>query len=347
MQFATTPAALFLTIAPLLIPVSAHGFLRALDVDGKPHHGCTPGTGAGSSSAKTTVIRTIDNTNPLHLSDPKISSHLSCGRGAATRGAPHHAIVKPGSSLAFHWDAGDGSAWPHNSGPMITYIADCGTAGCTKVDSSKLKWWKLNQVGKVSTPGNSWAQGRVHKGKHYTFKLPKDMPNGHFLLGHEIIALHQADKRNGAEFYPSCSQITVTGGSRKKISGKAVTFPGAYKLTDKGLHINVRSMCNTAWQHIELTIWIWLVGLGVLGSVLFRDPFSPYSVLMRTKMRMKIAPKWWSQRRNTQLLRGMLLFRTSKPKKASITQSRPTLTGITGIIAMGGRGCLALRIRKG
>ncbi|KAG8885724.1 hypothetical protein FRB98_001677 [Tulasnella sp. 332] len=246
MKSVTTSSALSLAAVIFFLPsVASHGFLRTLKVDGKAYYGREPGTGAGPSSSTTTVIRTIDNTNPLHLSDAKISSYLSCGRGAATRGAPHHASVKPGSNLVFHWDAGDGSAWPHDSGPMITYIASCGNAGCSKVDSSKAKWWKLNQVGKVSTPGNNWVQGKVHKGQSYSFKLPKNMPDGNFLLRHEIIALHLADKVNGAEFYPSCSQITVTGGPNKKMTGMAVKFPGAYHLTDKGIHINIWDSLGT------------------------------------------------------------------------------------------------------
>lgn len=44
------------------------------------------------------------------------------------------------------------------------------------------------------------------------------------LLRHELLALHGGQSLNGAQFYPVCVQLTVTGSGTKTPSG--LGFPG-------------------------------------------------------------------------------------------------------------------------
>lgn len=55
-------------------------------------------------------------------------------------------------------------------------------------------------------------------------KIPADIPAGDYLLRAEVIALHVAGQTNGAQFYVSCYQITVSGGG--SASPALVKFPG-------------------------------------------------------------------------------------------------------------------------
>jgi hypothetical protein len=50
------------------------------------------------------------------------------------------------------------------------------------------------------------------KGKPRSVVIPKELEDGQYILRHELIALHLADKKNNAEFYTSCIQLEVTGG---------------------------------------------------------------------------------------------------------------------------------------
>lgn len=69
-----------------------------------------------------------------------------------------------------------------------------------------------------------------------TVPIPSNLAAGNYLLRHEIIALHLGTSLGGAEFYPSCTQITVTGNGNGQASGnELVSFPGAYKDNDKGI----------------------------------------------------------------------------------------------------------------
>jgi hypothetical protein len=66
--------------------------------------------------------------------------------------------------------------------------------------------------------------------------LPNNIAPGAYLIRHEIIALHLADKAGGAEFYPSCSQIRVGGsGTGVPKDSELVSLPGAYSDTDPGI----------------------------------------------------------------------------------------------------------------
>lgn len=71
----------------------------------------------------------------------------------------------------------------------------------------------------------------------YHFKIPTNIPSGQYLLRVETIGLHVAQTYPGAQFYSSCVQISVTGGSGSTPSG--VSFPGAYKGSDPGITINI------------------------------------------------------------------------------------------------------------
>ena len=65
----------------------------------------------------------------------------------------------------------------------------------------------------------------------YGIPIPSNLAPGQYILRVEIIALHEADAlysqnhARGAQFYPSCIQIKVTGNGKKKLPS-GVPFPG-------------------------------------------------------------------------------------------------------------------------
>ena len=67
--------------------------------------------------------------------------------------------------------------------------------------------------------------------------IPSTLQSGHYIIRHEIIALHLATTIGGAEFYPSCTQVNV-GGSQVGMASASeeVTFPGGYSDTDPGIY---------------------------------------------------------------------------------------------------------------
>lgn len=88
------------------------------------------------------------------------------------------------------------------------------------------------------------------------FTIPAATPSGDYLARIEHIGLHAASQANGAQFYLSCGQITVTGGGSGTPS-PLVSFPGAYSATDPGILIQIyypvvryaSTICNSAYAN--------------------------------------------------------------------------------------------------
>ncbi|TCD71381.1 hypothetical protein EIP91_010087 [Steccherinum ochraceum] len=207
--------------------VAAHGFVSQIKIDGKSYKGNRP-----ASSGMASPIRAISSQNPNHHAN---NPALTCGPDA--KKGSQVAAANPGSKLEFHWNAADMSRWPHNTGPVLTYLAECTGTTCDKFDASKAKWFKIDELGKRSN--GDWAQQDLYEGKPLTVSLPSNLKAGNYLVRHEIIALHLASTIGGAEFYPSCTQLKVGGdGTGVPSANELVSIPGAYKDTDPGIHIS-------------------------------------------------------------------------------------------------------------
>jgi hypothetical protein len=81
-----------------------------------------------------------------------------------------------------------------------------------------------------------------------TVTIPSDIKPGTYVVRHEIIALHNAlnddykRKISGAQFYPQCAKVKITGDGTATPPG--AKFPGTYKWDDKGILINIFFMPN-------------------------------------------------------------------------------------------------------
>jgi len=210
------------TTLGLLPLVSAHGYLREVGIDGEVYRANIPRVTNFASP-----IRAVDDIVPVKGAANK---SLSCGLNA--QNGAMVVPAKPGSALTFDWAGGDNGLWPHNIGPMFTYLAACTGTTCDKFDASEAKWFKIDQTGRQSN--GSWFQQFIMYGDTYTTQFPQNLAPGDYLVRHEIIALQLAPTVGGAEFYPSCTQIRVSG-SGTGTPSSTVSFPGAYSDTDPGI----------------------------------------------------------------------------------------------------------------
>lgn len=216
------------TLIPLIFAAStyAHGLLHQITINGKSFLG----NGVDGGTPIPSVIRQISSPNPNKgASNPAVN----CGPDAQP--ATLIANANPGDQLGFDWKGADGSNWPHNTGPMLTYLASCGSTTCDKFDAQTAKWFKIDQVGRA--PGSAdWVQQSLMSGSLANVKLPSNLAPGNYLVRHEIIALHLATSQGGAEFYPACSQLTVGGsGTGVPDASELVSLPGAYSDNDPGI----------------------------------------------------------------------------------------------------------------
>ncbi|KDQ11142.1 glycoside hydrolase family 61 protein [Botryobasidium botryosum FD-172 SS1] len=220
MKFATS-----LVLASAVSLATAHGFVKRITIDGKSYGGPEPGSDDNSPS----IIRKIQDTNPVK--DPS-SAEITCGRNAQK--AQLSAPVRPGSQLQLFWDGGDGTPWPHEAGPILNYMANC-NGDCANFDPATANFFKISEQGRPGGENGPWFLANLLTGAPANLTIPNDLAPGNYILRHELLALHLAEKEGGAEYYPSCSQVTVQGKGSNAAPTPTAKFPGAYSPTDPGI----------------------------------------------------------------------------------------------------------------
>jgi hypothetical protein len=223
-------AAALAVLAPL---VSAHGYLRYAEIDGTRYDGPVPNQGGGQFA-----IRSVNSVDPVKgASNPE----LNCGHGS-TADASLVAEANPGSVIKFNWSNGEGGAWPHNTGPILTYMAPCGDGGCATFNPSSAEFFKIDEKGRHDGTGN-WFQADIFQNFDATTDatIPHNLPAGEYIVRHEIIGLHLGNQQGGAEFYPSCFQVRLGQSEGRSASlppaDESVTFPGGYSDEDPGIFV--------------------------------------------------------------------------------------------------------------
>jgi hypothetical protein len=140
------------------------------------------------------------------------------------------ADVKAGATATFYW-----TVWPEShKGPVMTYLANCG-GDCRTVDPSSLSYFKIDHAGYEN---GEWISDKIIANNNsYSLTIPEDIAPGNYIIRHELLALHSAYNELGAQFYPMCSNIKISGSGTANPPG--VKFPGAYKKDDAGILVNI------------------------------------------------------------------------------------------------------------
>ena len=97
------------------------------------------------------------------MSPVKGASNPDIMCGLSAQKAQLVAPANPGSLLSIQWNGGSGGsteAWPHQVGPLLTYMASCGSTPCDQFDPTGASWFKINQAG-LEDDGKTWYQGGI------------------------------------------------------------------------------------------------------------------------------------------------------------------------------------------
>ncbi|TGJ82184.1 hypothetical protein E0Z10_g6587 [Xylaria hypoxylon] len=179
------------------------------------------------------------------------SNDIRCNAGG-TKGVAAKCAVKAGSTVTVEMHAQPGQRSCSSEaiggahyGPVNVYLSK--VADASTADGST-PWYKIfanswSSKGTVGD-GDNWGTNDLNSccGK-MDVVVPKDTPSGDYLLRAEVIALHTAGQSGGAQFYMSCYQITVAGGSGAVPAG--VSLPGAFKASDPGIQVNIHAKMST------------------------------------------------------------------------------------------------------
>ncbi|KAJ5578112.1 uncharacterized protein N7459_007076 [Penicillium hispanicum] len=220
--------------------VAGHGYVSGAVVDGTYYGGYLVNQYPYESDPPETIGWSEDETDLGYIdgseySNANIICHKDGKPGALS------APVKAGGSVELQW-----TTWPSSHhGPVLTYLAKC-NGNCSSVDKTTLEFFKIDEGGLISDndePG-TWATDQlISNNNSRTVTIPSSIEAGNYVLRHEIIALHSAEETNGAQNYPQCLNLEVTGGGSDSPTGTLGT--SLYKDTDPGILINIYQSLST------------------------------------------------------------------------------------------------------
>jgi hypothetical protein len=212
--------------------VAAHGHVSHIIVNGVYYENYNPSTHWYQTNPPT-VLGWRAEQQDLGFVEPNNfgTSDVICHRSATPGGG--HATVAAGDKISIFWNP----VWPESHvGPVINYLAAC-NGDCETASKDSLRWFKIDGAGYDSTTGLWAADALRANGNSWLVQIPSDLKAGNYVLRHEIIALHGAPNLNGAQSYPQCMNLRVTGSGSNAPSGVAGT--SLYKATDPGILFNL------------------------------------------------------------------------------------------------------------
>ena len=90
----------------------------------------------------------------------------------------------------------------------------------------------------MNAASDTWAATELtNNNNSWLVRIPKAIAPGNYVLRHEIIALHAAGNPDGAQSYPFCFNLAISGNGTDNPKGVLATE--LYKATDPGIHFNL------------------------------------------------------------------------------------------------------------
>jgi len=123
-------------------------------------------------------------------------------------------------------------------------MANC-NGHCETVDKTTLSWFKIDQKGLLGggDPGTWDTHTLIANNNSWTVTIPPTLKTGNYVIRHEITALHAAGAPGGAQAYPFCFNLAITGTGTAAPSGiSAETF---YTPSDPGILVNIYQNLST------------------------------------------------------------------------------------------------------
>lgn len=207
----------YVSAAALLVTtVAAHSHIDYVTVNGLVYPGYIPRLGLDNPPETVGWAQTaLDDgfVPPSNYTSPDIICHRN---GSPARA---HVPVSPGDTIHMQWNG-----WPASHvGPILSYLAPCDASntngsgdGCASVDKTKLEFTKIDDSSPVffnesGGPPGLWATNTlIASNNSWLVGLPATLSPGAYVLRHELIALHYANRTDGAQNYPQCINLWVT-----------------------------------------------------------------------------------------------------------------------------------------
>ncbi|KAG8723965.1 Esterase/lipase/thioesterase [Ceratobasidium sp. 395] len=234
------------TLALLLAGAStvrAHGYVQTVKIGGKTYQAFHPFEDPYASPVPQTVVRKVADDGPVNFD----AATLTCNKNGQ-KGNGQTATVAAGQDVT--WVT---TPWPaDHKGPVSVYMANC-NGDCDSFDGSGASWFKVSSEGLIDAN----KQAHIQDGNSWTQKVPANIKAGNYLMRLELLALHSA---GSPQFYPSCTQLKVTGGGNGvPEKNELVSIPGVYKRDDKAIFGDIWNQPKS-WPQVGPKVAAFVVG---------------------------------------------------------------------------------------
>ncbi|KAK2599223.1 hypothetical protein N8I77_010993 [Diaporthe amygdali] len=219
--------------------VAAHGHVTGINVAGTWYEGYDPTSFPYMSDPPTVVGWTASDTDNGYVApDAYASGDIICHKSATN--AKGYATAKAGDTIEVYWNT-----WPSShKGPVIDYLAKCADDDCITADKTALEFFKIDAVGLVDASASTWGTDQlISNNNSWIVQIPSTLAAGNYVLRHEIIALHSAENSDGAQNYPQCFNLAITGTGSLQPSG--TLGEALYKESDAGILVNIYNSLST------------------------------------------------------------------------------------------------------
>ncbi|KAF2995057.1 hypothetical protein E8E13_001751 [Curvularia kusanoi] len=223
-------------LAGLIAQVSGHTAVESAEIGGVTYEGFRGDNidaplPKGSPAWKTNQGWGYQPIMGDSINKPDIIAHKDA------KPSPNTAEAPAGSKVTFHWhhkgSCGDGEeGWDcSHHGWTATWLAAC-DGDCSKVDKTKLKFFKIDQVALTGYPkGTRYAEGEAQgqtgkwgtdkifydNGNAHTVTIPSEIPSGNYVLRTEVASIHNNGAVSNRQFWPQAFNIKVTGGTGSSV----------------------------------------------------------------------------------------------------------------------------------
>ncbi|PWY75393.1 hypothetical protein BO70DRAFT_296082 [Aspergillus heteromorphus CBS 117.55] len=236
----TQSASLLAALLSATTQVAAHGHVTNLVVDGVYYEGFDINVFPYETDPPKVAAWTTPNTGNGFISpDEYRNPNIICHENATN--AQAHVVVGAGEKVNVQW-----TAWPSSHhGPVLDYLARC-SGSCETADKTELEFFKIDGVGLISdseVPGTWGTDQLIANNNSWMVEIPPTIAPGNYVLRHELIALHGAEETDGAQNYPQCFNLQVTGTGTATPSG--VLGTELYTSTEAGILVNIYSSLAT------------------------------------------------------------------------------------------------------
>jgi cellulase len=223
----------FASILALIGTAAAHGHITGIVHNGVLFEGYNPQSFPYMSPPPAVAGWSADQMDNGFVSpDAYGTADIICHRSATN--AKAHIQVAAGDSITLQW-----TEWPESHhGPIFDHLAAC-NGNCEDADKTALEFFRIDGVGLVEpgTPGKWGSDVMIENGNTWTVQIPSNIKAGNYVLRHDTIALHSGYQDNGAQNYPQCINLEITGSGSDVPAGTLGTE--LFKREDANILFNI------------------------------------------------------------------------------------------------------------